>query len=93
MVAKNAPNFFADWPLSPYLAIGTGEIRTKPRSNLVQSGAQVRTISHYELGIGAQYYVGSKVLVRAEYRSLLALTQRDEQERLDQWMLGVSIFF
>lgn len=85
--------FFPDWKVSPYLALGTGEIRTKPRSNLVQSGDEVRKSSHYEVGIGAQYYFASSVVVRAEYRGLLALTDRDEQERLDQWMLGVSVFF
>jgi opacity protein-like surface antigen len=85
--------FFPNWKLSPYLAIGTGEIRTKPRSNLVQSGDEIRKTNHYEVGIGAQYYFASSVVVRAEYRGLLALTDRDEQERLDQWMLGVSVFF
>jgi opacity protein-like surface antigen len=85
--------FFPDWHLSPYLALGTGEIRTTPRSNLVLSGDEVRKISHYEVGIGAEYYLAQKVVVRAEYRGLLALTDRDEQERLDQWMLGVTVFF
>lgn len=85
--------FFPEWRVSPYLALGTGEIRTKPRSNLVQSGDEVRISSHYEVGIGAEYYMASKVVVRAEYRGLLALTDRDEQERLDQWMFGVSVFF
>lgn len=85
--------FFPKWRLSPYLALGTGEIRTKPRANLVQSGDEVRKSNHYEVGIGAQYFVANKVVVRAEYRALLALTDRDEQERLDQWMLGVSVFF
>lgn len=85
--------FFPDWRVSPYLALGTGEIRTRPRSNLVQSGDETRVSSHYEVGIGAQYYFASQVVVKAEYRSLLALTDRDEQERLDQWMLGISVFF
>jgi len=85
--------FFPEWRVSPYLALGTGEIRTKPRTNLVQSGDEVRKSNHYEVGIGAEYYMASKVVVRAEYRGLLALTDRDEQERLDQWMFGVSVFF
>jgi uncharacterized protein YgiM (DUF1202 family) len=85
--------FFPEWRFSPFLALGTGEIRTRPRSNLVQSGDEVRLSNHYEVGIGAEYYMASKVVVRAEYRGLLALTDRDEQERLDQWMLGVSVFF
>lgn len=85
--------FFPQWHLSPYLALGTGEIRTKPRSNLVQSGDEIRKSNHYEVGVGAEYYFAPKVLLRAEYRGLLALTDRDAQERLDQWMLGVTVHF
>jgi opacity protein-like surface antigen len=85
--------FFPDWHISPYLAIGTGEIRTKPRSNLVQSGDEIRKSNHYEVGLGAEYYLDQKVVVKAEYRGLLALTDRDEQERLDHWMLGLTVFF
>jgi len=84
---------FPAWKISPYLAIGTGEIRTQPRANLVQSGDDIRQSSHYEVGAGVRYYFTRSVLLRAEYRALLALTDRDEQERLDQWMLGVSVFF
>ncbi|WP_371195293.1 SH3 domain-containing protein [Glaciecola sp. SC05] len=84
---------FPGWKISPYLAIGTGEIRTQPRANLVQSGNEIRKSSHYEVAAGVRYYLTRSVLLRAEYRSLLALTDRDEQERLDQWMLGASVFF
>jgi uncharacterized protein YgiM (DUF1202 family) len=85
--------FFPEWRLSPFLALGTGEIRTKPRANLVQSGDDTRVSNHYEVGAGLRYYLAKSVLVKLEYRSLLALTDRDEQERLDQWMLGASVFF
>lgn len=84
---------YPDWKLSPYLALGTGEIRTRPKSNLVQSGAEIRKSSHYEVGIGIRYYFTDGILLKAEYRSVLALTDRDEQERLDQWLLGASVFF
>lgn len=84
---------FPTWRVSPYLALGAGQIRTRPRSNLVQSGDEVRSSDHYEVGIGLRYYFAKSVLLKAEYRALLALTDRDEQERLDQWMLGASVFF
>ncbi|MFC4698757.1 SH3 domain-containing protein [Glaciecola siphonariae] len=84
---------FPAWRVSPYFALGTGEIRTQPRANLVQSGDEVRKSSHYEIGAGLRYYFAKSMLVKLEYRSLLALTDRDEQERLDQWMLGASVFF
>jgi hypothetical protein len=75
------------------LALGTGEIRTQPRANIVQSGDEVRITPHYEIGIGVRYYWAKSVLLKAEYRALLALTDRDEQERLDQWVIGASVFF
>ncbi|MFC3121457.1 SH3 domain-containing protein [Agaribacter flavus] len=84
---------FPAWKISPYLALGTGEIRTKPKANLVQSGDEVRKSNHYELGVGVRYYLSDGVLVKAEYRSVLALTDRDEQARLDQWLVGASVFF
>jgi uncharacterized protein YgiM (DUF1202 family) len=85
--------FFPDYHLSPYVAVGTGEISTTPRSLLVQSGSEARKTTHYEVGLGAEYYLAQKVVLKAEYKSLLALTERDEQERLDHWMLGVTVFF
>ncbi|WP_250884181.1 SH3 domain-containing protein [Glaciecola sp. XM2] len=84
---------FPGWRVSPYLALGTGEIRTQPRANLVQSGDDLRTTAHYEVGVGVRYYFTRSVLLKAEYRALLALTDRDEQERLDQWVIGASVFF
>ncbi|MGQ8366913.1 SH3 domain-containing protein [Glaciecola sp. 1036] len=84
---------FPEWKISPYLALGTGEIRTSPNANLVQSGDEVRVSSHYEVGLGVRYYLMDGVLIRAEYRSLIAETDRDEQERIDQWLVGASIYF
>ena len=85
--------FFPNWLVSPYLALGTGEIRTRPRSSVVQAGGEVRKSNHYEVVIGMEYYFTSNLVITAEYRGLLALTDRDEQERLDNWMLGVRVFF
>ena len=84
---------FPEWRISPYLLIGAGQIRTTPRATLVQSGDDVRTSDMLEAGIGARYYLNRNFVIRAEYTSLLALTDRDEQEELEQWKLGFSVFF
>ena len=84
---------FPEWRVSPYLLIGAGQIRTTPRATLVQSGDDVRTSDMLEAGIGARYYLSRNFVLRAEYTSLLALTDRDEQEELEQWKLGFSVFF
>ncbi|MEM0910068.1 MAG: SH3 domain-containing protein [Pseudomonadota bacterium] len=84
---------YPTWKVSPYLALGTGEIRTSPNANLVQSGDEVRKSSSYEVGVGVRYYLTDGILIKAEYRGVIALTDRDEQERLDQWLVGASVFF
>lgn len=84
---------FPEWRLSPYLAIGAGQLRTNPRSNLVASGDESRTSDIYEIGGGLRYYLSGNMVMRLEYKSVLALTQRDDQEELEEWKLGVTVFF
>ena len=84
---------FPEWKLSPYLTIGAGQIRTRPRSNLVQSGDEVRKSDMYEVGAGLRYYFARNVVVKLEYRNIVALTDRDDQARLEEIKLGFAVFF
>jgi len=84
---------FPEWRLTPYLAIGAGQLRTSPRSNLVASGDASRSNDMMEVGGGIRYYMGSHLLMNLEYKSVLALTQRDEQEEIEEWKLGITVFF
>ncbi|WP_100658598.1 SH3 domain-containing protein [Alteromonas flava] len=84
---------FPEWRLSPYLGLGSGQISTTPRSNLVASGDESRTNDIMEVSAGLRYYLTRNMVIRLEYKSLLALTQRDEQEELSEWKLGINVFF
>ena len=84
---------FPEWRLSPYFTLGAGQIRTEPSATLVQSGAESRTNDLLEVGVGARYYLQKNFVVRAEYKRLTALTERDEFEELNLWTLGLSVFF
>lgn len=84
---------FPEWRVSPYVTLGAGKIRTKPRANLVQSGDETRTSDLLAAGIGLRYYVAQNFLLKFEYQHLLALTDRDENEDLEQWKLGFAVFF
>ncbi|MDM7862020.1 SH3 domain-containing protein [Alteromonas sp. ASW11-36] len=84
---------FPEWRLTPYLSIGAGQLRTNPRANLVASGDDSRTSDIYEIGGGLRYYLSGNMVMRLEYKSVLALTQRDDQEELEEWKLGVTVFF
>ncbi len=84
---------FPEWRLSPFFSLAGGQIRTTPRSNLVQSGDESRTTEIISAGVGLRYYLARNFVMRVEYNNLLVLTERDEQEELDQWKLGFSVFF
>lgn len=84
---------FPEWRVSPYVTLGAGQIRTKPRANLVQSGDEARTSDLLAAGIGLRYYIAQNFMLKLEYQHLQALTNRDENEDLEQWKLGFAVFF
>jgi len=84
---------FPEWRVSPYVTLGAGKIRTKPRANLVQGGDETRTSDLLAVGLGLRYYIAQNFMLKLEYQHLQALTNRDENEDLEQWKLGFAVFF
>lgn len=84
---------FPEWRLSPYVTLGAGKISTKPRANLVQSGDETRTSDLLAAGLGVRCYLAQNFMLKLEYQHLQALTDRDENEDLEQWQLGFAVFF
>jgi len=84
---------FPEWRVSPYVTLGAGKIRTKPRANLVQGGDEARTSDLLAAGLGLRYYIAQNFMLKLEYLHLQALTNRDENEDLEQWKLGFAVFF
>ncbi|MFT4939581.1 MAG: opacity protein-like surface antigen [Paraglaciecola sp.] len=84
---------FPEWRISPYFILGLGQIRTKPRANLVEAGSEARTSDLFAAGLGVRYYLAQNFIVKLEYKSLLVLTDRDENEELEEWKLGFAVFF
>lgn len=84
---------FPDWRLAPYVVLGAGKIRTKPKGSLVQSGDEKRSANVLSVGLGLRYYLGQKFLVKLEYNNLLVKTDRDDNEELGQWKVGFAVFF
>jgi opacity protein-like surface antigen len=84
---------FPEWRISPYFSLGLGQIRTKPRANLVEAGNEARTSDLFAAGVGVRYYLAQNFIVKLEYKNLLVLTDRDENEELEEWKLGFAVFF
>jgi Bacterial SH3 domain/Outer membrane protein beta-barrel domain len=79
------------WRISPYVSIGTGVIRTQPKSTLVAT--EDRTDQLAQVGIGVRAYLTRRFMVRTEYKSYVVFTSRDDNEEVDEWKAGFAFFF
>ena len=82
---------FPKWRVSPYFTIGTGVINIKPQTTIVQ--AEDRTDEIVHAGAGANIYMTDRFILRLEYKRHTVLTSRDDNEEINQWKAGFSIFF
>lgn len=82
---------FPEWRLSPFVALGTGVLRTEPKATLVQTEDRTDQVGH--VGIGLRAHLTKRLLLRGEYSSYLAFTSRDDNEEVDEWKAGFAFFF
>lgn len=82
---------FPEWRVSPFFAIGTGVVRIDPHTTVVQAEDRKDEIAH--AGVGADVYLGRRFVMRVEYRRHTVLTSRNQNEEVDQWKAGFSVFF
>lgn len=80
-----------DLLVSPYLGIGGGVIKTKPHSVLADSEKRQDTLMSAAFGL--KYHLARNFLLRAEYKYSLVLTDRDDNEEIQLWKIGFSVFF
>ena len=76
---------------SPFFNVGTGYIHVSPQTTIVQAQDLDDEIVH--AGVGADFYISKTFMLRMEYRRHTVLTSRDDNEELNQWKAGFSIFF
>ncbi len=85
---------FPEWRYSPYFALGTGFIKTKPRSTIISPRDTTSQLSY--AGIGIRTYLTRSFIMRLEYNSYLifnANNDNESNEDLDEWKLGFAVFF
>lgn len=82
---------FPEWRVSPFFAIGTGIVRIDPHTTVVQAEDRSDEIAH--AGLGANVYLTRRFVMRVEYRRHTVLTSRNQNEEVDQWKAGFSVFF
>jgi hypothetical protein len=82
---------YPDWRASPYFTLGGGVVKTEPKATLVATTD--RTDSMALAGAGVRMYLTRRFVFRAEYKTHVVFTSRDDNEEVQEWKAGFSFFF
>jgi hypothetical protein len=77
--------------VSPFFSLGTGIIRVEPKATLAQT--EDRTDQVGIVGVGLKAYVTRHFMFRAEYKSYVVFSSRNNNEDVDEWKAGFAVFF
>jgi len=77
--------------ISPFFTIGSGIVNVEPQTTIVQAEDRQDEIVH--AGAGANFYLSDRFILRMEYKRHTVLTSRDDNQEIDQWKAGFSVFF
>ncbi len=82
---------FPEWVISPSFSLGTGRIKTTPRSTLTQTKDGTDNFSFY--GIGARMHLSHRFFLRLDYNNYVVFTSRNNNEEVREWRAGFAFFF
>jgi hypothetical protein len=82
---------FPEWRVSPFFTLGAGVIHTSPKSTIIQGEDRTDQVGH--VGAGFRIYATRRFLLRAEYKSYVVFTSRNENEEVEEWKVGFAFFF
>ena len=80
-----------DWRVSPFFTLGAGVVHTSPKSTIVQGEDRTDQVGH--AGAGIRFYATRRFILRAEYKSYVVFTSRDDNEEIEEWKVGFAFFF
>lgn len=83
--------FVPEWRASPFVMLGTGLVHVEPKATLVMPPD--RTDQTAYVGGGVRFYLTRRFFARAEYKSHVVFTSRNDNEEVDEWKLGFAFFF
>jgi hypothetical protein len=80
-----------DWRIAPFLDLGTGLVRVHPKVTIVEPPHKREVLGYY--GVGVKWYLTQRFLFRADYRSYVIFTRRDQNEDRNEWKAGFAFYF
>ena len=82
---------FPDWRVSPFFTLGAGIIHIEPKPTIVIGEDRTDEIGH--AGAGFRIYSNRRFILRAEFKSYVVFTSRDDNEEIEEWKVGFAFFF
>lgn len=82
---------FPEWRVSPFVSLGTGVLHIRPQATLADT--EERTNQVASVGVGLRMHLTRRFMLRAEYENHLVITDRNENEAVDEWKAGFAFFF
>ncbi len=82
---------FPEWRYSPFVSIGGGIRETSPRSTLVETSDRTDNVA--SVGAGIRVYLTRRLMLRFQYKNTVVMTDRDDDEEINEWQLGISAFY
>lgn len=80
-----------DFRISPFFTMGAGVVHTAPKSTIVQGEDRTDQVGH--AGAGLRFYLTRRFVLRAEFKSYVVFTSRDDNEEVEEWKAGFAFFF
>jgi opacity protein-like surface antigen len=82
---------FPEWNISPFFAMGVGNLKSKASSTQAQAQDRSDTVAH--AGIGVRGYLTRNFMLRAEYNQYVVFSSDDYNEELREWKAGLAFFY
>ena len=82
---------FPNWRVSPFFSLGTGVIHTDPKTTLVQEDDRTDQVGN--VGIGFRTYLLRRFVFRAQYKYYVIFQSKDENQEINEWKAGFTVFF
>jgi uncharacterized protein YgiM (DUF1202 family) len=83
--------FVPKWRVSPFFSLGTGIIEVNPKSALAQTTDRSDEVA--VVGVGLKAFAARRFIVRLQYNGYVVLSDRDDNEDIDEWKAGFAVFF
>jgi opacity protein-like surface antigen len=83
--------FAPQWRVSPFAGIGGGVVYVEPKATLVDTTDRTNQAAY--VGAGLRGFLSDRFLLQGEYRQYVVFMDTNDNEVVNQWLVGFTYFF